>query len=717
MPPTRELARLLGMGRPTALPHSLFDAIEDPSSYSHQIRKGAFTSGGARHWVKSASFESPEVDFKALRTAGRAEPLFRRRANRYQNLVWKNGYVLKTEDERAKAYIQSRMEVFAILTGESFDSFLRKVSRELIMFDNCVIWERRVKLKDLKKLGITLNMRGIGPLAVKGPVVAYEILPIDTLQYKRDEYGNVTAWRQVSSSGEHKDYSPEEIILLKNDEESGDILAYPALQMVLPDARILRQLETDASLTAHRLAFPIFKYKVGNPSVAETLPTEDDDLSDIWFALEGMLLEGALIISGADEFEVVLSDVQMDGLSNILDYFKNRVIVGLGLSPHHLGDVGIANRSVADRLDVQLYDDVKAFQKTMSEAATFFIFFRWLMEGGFPLRLGGEGLSESRVALEFREIDTDALIKFENHKLQLWVQDGISHAEFRSDLGLTPTEDMSDFYSSKVGAITAKYQQMVDQSKAQATSGGANQQTNAKTRATKTSMGEMLTEVASFRELVGLFKEEAFRGYNISPLDEIWNRLEADIVDYVRITEKPISTRDLGYLSALYLSDLEDAVRMGLVQSLQVGLDRGFDEARAIDPDIAPMRVTLFNRHANNILRSLRYYLEKLLGDLAVRVEKETNESETPELGIEVAFEALHYRLDSVVSTHLALADNWGVCMVARHAGYDRVWQDSEPGCSICTGGWVGVDGLEPKGVPPFSTHPHCGCKVHIKHV
>jgi len=716
MAQTKELSRLLGMREPATV-ISFPEAVKDPTDYSHQIKHRAY-SPSSRIWAKSGYFETPEVDFNALRRASRTEPFFRRRANRYQNLCWKNGYVLETENDEAKDYILSRMELFSVLTGESFDSFLRKVSRELIMFDNCIILERRVKVKDLQDIGVTLPVKGIGPLKKFGPVVAYEILPVDTIRFKRDEYGNVQQWQQIAPTGESKDFSPKEVILIKNDEEAGDVLAFPVLQMVLPDARILRQLETDASLAAHRLAFPIFKYMVGNTAVPETLPKKDADLDGIWYTLEGMLLEGALIIPGSDDFEVVLSDVKMDGLSSVMQYFKNRVIVGLGLSPVHMGESDAANRSVTDRLDVQLYDDVKAFQKTLQETITIQIFSKWLLEGGFSLALGANGQSENKVALMFREIDTDSLIKRENHTLQKWVQDLIDHDEARQEIGRTPMGDTTKLYSDLIGGITAKYAEQVGKATAQATAGGAGQGSNAKTKVKKTSSSEPET-INNFRELNSIFKEEVSIDQAERHVDNVWQHLYSEVSGFIQEMypndADDFDASDLMYVQALYTDDFDTALRPSLILSINDGIDRGFNEARAIDPDVAPMKITTFNRHVNTILKSMRRYMGKLMTDLFERVEIEVQDSEIPWLGVEVAFAALHYRLDSITSTHLVLAENWGVAMVAKHAGYDKVWQESEAACKVCKTGWVDVNKITLNDVPPFSTHPHCTCKMHIR--
>lgn len=716
----KALSRILSFREPKNSP-SIYEAIGEPIDYQHKLKRKTYTPD-TRAWLKRATFESPEIDYADLRNACRTEPLFRRRTNRYQNLIWKNGYVLNTEDESAKGYIESRMELFAVLTGKSFDSFLRKVSRELIMFDSCLVLERKLKLSELKRLGVTLPIKGVGKDKQSGPVVAYEVIPIDTIEYKRDEYGNIIQWRQSMLNGKTKEFKADEVIVLKNDEESGDILSFPALQMVLPDARILRQLETDASLAAHRLAFPIFKYKVGDPVLPESIPRKDDDsINDIWYTLEGMLLDGALIMPGTDDFEVVLSDVKLDGLTSVLDYFKSRVILGSGLSPIHIGDVTSANRSVADRLDVQLYDDVKAFQRTLEETVTYSIFMKWLLEGGFNLKLGGDGMSESIVSLEFREIDSDSLIKRENHTLQKWVQDLVDHDEARMEIGRTPISDTSKLYSDLIGGINFKYQSKADKSEQQKTSGGDSQGSETKTKVKKTSsVGEpsAIEEVSSIKELVSLL-DYSSSDNTFSILDNIWESLENEVISYISSVpdNSNFDSKELLYAKALFVEDLNEAIRGRVFDSFRFGVDRGFDEALAIDPNVAPLPLSNFNKYVNIVILSLNFYTEKLINDLFDRIETEINESgeEGFEVSVEASFEALHYRLTSVAKTHLDIAENWGVCLVAKHAGYSQVWQNSENACEICKSQWIKVEDLELKSVPPFSTHPHCGCKVHIK--
>lgn len=728
---TKELSKLLAM-QTTSSFDDLQEAVSDPTDYRQRIKSVVLGPDHGSFYLKGSGIETPKADFETIRKACRTEPLFRRRNNRFQNLIWKNGYTLQTQSEEAKQYVQSRMEIFAVLTGIPFDKFMRKVTRELVTFDNCLLLERRMKVSELKNIGVSIPLRGIGKQAKDGPVIAYEVIPLDTIKYRRDEHGNIIQWVQETQSGKTKTYNPNEVILIRNDEESGDILAYPTLEMVIPDVRILRQLETDASLAGHRLAFPVFMYKVGDPQYEKTLPRKDEDLNWIWNSLEGMLLEGALIIPGTDSFEVVLSDVKMDGLSSIMDYFKERVVTGTGLSLFQIGNSSDTNRSVADRLDVQLYDDVKAYQRIIEGAVNLYIYSKWLMEGGFSLGYGESGVSPNLVSMEFKEIDTDSMIKRENHAVSLWVQDGITLTELRERLGYTPLDDYSELYSSIIGNINNELalrlakvsagiaSDSADKSTAQKTAGGANQQTNAKTRATKTSSITDDSIIESFTELLSFLddvKESAIENECLFMAQTIWKEFETVIYSEVEKSGKEYQfiAEDMGYLKTIFQNDVIESLRSCVVTSLRGGLDSGFNEARAIDPDIAPMRVTYFNKNVESILKSLRYYSEHLIDDLFDRIEKEAQESDIPEQGVETAFLVLEYRIKQIVTSHMALAWNWGVAITAKHAGYEEIWQESELACNVCKSGWIKTDSIQLSDVPPFSTHPNCGCKVHIR--
>ena len=63
------------------------------------------------------------------------------------------------------------------------------------------------------------------------------------------------------------------------------------------------------------------------------------------------------------EIDVVGAQGNALEIKEYLNHFKERVAIGLGVSPHHLGMMsGTSNRSVTERLDLALYDKIKNLQ-------------------------------------------------------------------------------------------------------------------------------------------------------------------------------------------------------------------------------------------------------------------------------------------------------------------------------------------------------------------
>jgi hypothetical protein len=319
--------------------------------------------------------------------------------------------------------------------------------------------------------------------------------------------------------------------------------------------------------------------------------------------------------------------------------------------------------------------------------------------------------SPSWVSFEFYEIDTDSLIKRENHAMTKWVQDGISHDELRGDLGLPAVTDLSNFYTDLIGGINNKYaMDQAAQAAAQRTAGGS-PSGGPKTPFKKTHSLETVEGIRSYKELNSIFKEATAPSHIIFKYIANWETLERNFIDYCQHNDM-FDINDAGLANIVF--QFTTRLRIDILDSMRYGVDRGYDEARSIDPDVAPMRISVFNQKSEVLTRLAGKDFTQLLVDLVVRINKELEYSRPVE-AVEAAFAALTYRLKSIVSSHIVLAENWGVAIVAEHLEYISVWQDSEVGCSICQSRWIKIKDLMPSGLAPMNTHPNCGCKVHIR--
>jgi hypothetical protein len=136
-----------------------------------------------------------------------------------------------------------------------------------------------------------------------------------------------------------------------------------------------------------------------------------------------MRTNGGIVASERQELDVLGSEGKALDVTNPLNHFKERVAIGLGVFPHHLGMATAAtNRSATERLDTALYDRVKTFQADFEGYVRLFIFNEILEEGGFnPIEaVYSKGHSDACM-MKFREINMNV----------------IDHLEARAELGMT----------------------------------------------------------------------------------------------------------------------------------------------------------------------------------------------------------------------------------------------------------------------------------------
>jgi hypothetical protein len=185
----------------------------------------------------------------------------------------------------------------------------------------------------------------------------------------------------------------------------------------------------------HQELNPVFVMKVGT----ETAPARQEEIDAAAKELEDMRTNGGIVASERQELDVLGSEGKALDVTNPLNHFKERVAIGLGVFPHHLGMATAAtNRSATERLDTALYDRVKTFQADFEGYVRLFIFNEILEEGGFnPIEaVYSKGHSDACM-MKFREIDIDTQIKQENHVVNKFNMNVIDHLEARAELGMT----------------------------------------------------------------------------------------------------------------------------------------------------------------------------------------------------------------------------------------------------------------------------------------
>jgi len=420
---------------------------DDMRSLSKTMRVAALAlgfQGTSYFFSKRASFEPPSYDFDRILQAVDTDSYVKQAISKHKELFWKEGWEIVSENQEAVSYLLQRIDYMEMAMKRPFLDFLIEVSDQLFKFGNVFIVKGRGDVA-------SYFPSKLNPINSEYPIAGYYLIPTEQVRILRDKYNRPKAYQQATDpltyAPTERDpvWSAERVIHLHLDRKPGRAFGTPYISNVLDDVIALRQIEEDIQNLVHRELFPLYKYKIGT---AEQ-PAEPQEIDQAALEIENLRAEGGLILPFRHDIEIIGSENTALDASKYLDHFKERVAVGLGVAPHHLGmTMNGGNRSVTDRLDTALYDKIKQMQKLFAEMVRLNIFNELLFEGGYDPTINPTIVGESdRCFFKFREIDVDTQVKKENHIIQKFVNNTITLDEVRLALGMSVDVDAEELYS------------------------------------------------------------------------------------------------------------------------------------------------------------------------------------------------------------------------------------------------------------------------------
>jgi len=407
--------------------------------------------GSSYYYDTRAAFEPSPYDFNRITQACDTDGYARQAVSKHRELFWKEGWEIIGENEEAVSYLYRRIDFFEMTMKRPFSEFLTELSDQLIKYSNVFVVKARADLSSYFPDTLT-------PVNGSDPIAGFYLIPTEQVYILRDKQNRAKAYQQATDpltySPNDKDpvWSADRVIHMYFDKKPGRAFGTPALSTVLDDIIALRQMEEDIQNLVHRELFPLYKYTIGT---AEQ-PAEPEEITKAAAEIENIRAEGGLILPFRHAVDVIGANNTALDASEYLNHFKERVAVGLGVAPHHLGmSMNGGNRSVTERLDAALYDKVKQLQKQFSDLVRLHIFNELLFEGGFdPIANPIEDTISDRCFLRFKEIDVDTQVKKENHLIQKYINNLITIDEARLVLGLSSELDEGQLYM----ALQAKMQ-------------------------------------------------------------------------------------------------------------------------------------------------------------------------------------------------------------------------------------------------------------------
>jgi hypothetical protein len=417
--------------------------------------------GSSYYYDTRASFEPSPYDFHRITQAYDTDGYVRQSVAKHKELFWKEGWEIVGENPEAISYLYRRIDFMEMTMKRPFAEFLIELSDQLVKYSNVFIVKARADIT-------SFFPDKLNPIAGTEPIAGYYLIPTEQTYILRDKQNRPKAYQQATDpltySPNDKDpvWSAERVIHMYLDKKPGRAFGTPFLSTVLDDVVALRQMEEDIQNLVHRELFPLYKYTIGT---AEQ-PAEPEEITRAAAEIENLRSEGGLILPFRHSVDVIGAANSALDATDYLNHFKERVAVGLGVAPHHLGmSMNGGNRSVTERLDISLYDRVKQIQKQFSEMVRIHIFNELLFEGGFdPLENPFDSTISDRCFLKFQEIDVDTQVKKENHIIQKFVNNLVTIDEARLMLGMDTEVNEERLYSQMQAQLQmdmAKNQAMV----------------------------------------------------------------------------------------------------------------------------------------------------------------------------------------------------------------------------------------------------------------
>lgn len=366
------------------------------------------------------------------------EPYFAVSVDRHVELIMKRGFAFKGRNPETVAYVRRRIREIGLISDQPFTDLIREVTRNVVSVSNAYIVFYR---DSSRSTGVRTRMWG----RERDPIAGVSSADPSTVTVRQTRSGRASQFVQKVPGYRERSWAHHDVVHIAWRRKSGNLFGVPFVIPALEDIRALRKLEMVAEHVSHKYAFPLMHWKVGTEKIPAGKITDHStgrQVAEVAVAseyAEQLAQEGFVVTSERHEVKIIGADGEALDLQPFIEHYEKRVIAGLRLSMMDLGRGDTANRGTSTTLSQILVDSCTEIQSIIAEFITERLVDHLVMEGGYNLT------DENRVYFLFPAINTEEERAAQNHGLQLYVQGGITRAEFRRDYlamdDLTPEEE------------------------------------------------------------------------------------------------------------------------------------------------------------------------------------------------------------------------------------------------------------------------------------
>lgn len=669
---------------------------------------------------------APEYDLEEIRAASEADSYIKSALMKYSYMLFKAGYLLKSENEKASEYISTRFYIMSFSTNKPMDILFQELGDDLIKYSNAFLVKSRVKqiMPGIQAKGFYKN----------DPIGGYFRMDPASLSVERDQNGNIKKYVQTID-GDEKKFDPTDIIHFYLDKEAKNAFGTPRIIAAMEDVKLLRRLEGNVVSMIYRFAMPLFQWIVGLPQTG--FQATDKEIEQVQREIENMALDGSVVTNEKTNIKVVGAEGSALNAEGYLKYFEQRVFSALGVSESQMGRGGA--KQDADSMESQAHDTVKHIQKAFSLFTENFIINELLLEGGFnPV-----SNKEDRVSFEFNEINVETKIKVENHQMAKFQSNMITFEEMRKEIGKKETVDEERLYKTMIEvnaeekitkirsdesvrlaevtnelSMEAAHAAAQDQAKiAKATPGtstgtkGINPKGNGSTKkqspnknisSKNTPENQHGKTSVKVKESLDL-KETTIRNKDkhkktFSNIYNKYNKLSNDIV---------AAPQDIDLIFPLAYETLLSEARIEMQQYSFDASQKAISDIKKIEnsDSVSPV----INISLMQFEEMAEESLQKTLKDIKKRI-KENNDPKH----IKAVFEAMEYRIRFMLEYVLPKVYWYSYLQTGKSLNYDTAYIDfGDSDDAKSHPKTVDLNALNIDEIPPY--HPFCDCKIVFK--
>lgn len=384
-----------------------------------------------RYMLTRDGFTPPEFDFEEIRNATLTDSYVYQALNKYSQMIFKAGYRLKSENEEASKYINTRLRTMSYVTKKPMDMLFQEISDDIIKYSNAFL------VKSMIRENEAIDATGFYK---EGKIVGgyFRVCP-STIAVKTDEFGKIKAYAQIVN-GDEKIFKADDVVHFYIDKDANNLFGTPRVLSVLEDVKLLRKIEANIAVMIYRFTIPIFHWIVGSEKIGEG--GTKTDIEELRRAIAESDLDGNIITNERVKVNTAGAEGNALNAKDYLDYFKGRVHTGLGVTAAQMGETNATTDSSADMMEAQAHNTVKYIQKCFAIFIENFVINELLLEGGFDPVCNEDDM----VKFIFNEISLDTKVKIENHEMLKYSSGVYEFEELRRSLGLREDVDESRLF-------------------------------------------------------------------------------------------------------------------------------------------------------------------------------------------------------------------------------------------------------------------------------